>query len=287
LNEPIQHYPGAMSAVLITLGGWFAWALVITFFGRSPDIAAIGVGQALGLGLVATLAARNVPAPQEVRLGLCGFESRFIPFLVLLLPVIVLTWELDSFLRGFLPEATVLAEAAAQDLDPNAALETLQSAIVIVGIAPVIEEFLFRGVLLQGTVATLGRVRGVLLTAVLYSIANVSPMSADSSPAAFLLSLLALGVIYGLARLATGSLLAPILLHVAVNGMGFWAAHSSDQAPLEGFDTSTSIPFSVVLAALIAVVIGLRGLWLAAVERPATAPLPADKGAAWRQDEDE
>ncbi len=78
-----------MSAVFITLGGVFAWALVIAVFGPEPDMGAIGVGQALGLGMVATLAARNVPDPQRERLGLCGFDIALMPTLLLLLPVVV------------------------------------------------------------------------------------------------------------------------------------------------------------------------------------------------------
>ena len=148
-----------------------------------------------------------------------------------------------------------------------------------------IEEFLFRGVLLQGTVATLGRLRGVLLTTVLFTMANVAPTSAGGSPAAVLFSSLALGVIYALARLATGSLLAPILLHVAVNGMGFVSASAVAPPTFEGFDSGSSMPISVLLPALIAVGIGVRGLWQAALERPATPPLPPDPGAAWRQSE--
>ena len=287
MNEPARHYPGAMSAVFITLGGVFAWALVIAFFGPDPDIGAIGIGQAIGLGMVATLAARNVPAPQNERLGLCGFDPRLLPTLLLVLPVVVLSGELDTLLRDFVPAIPALPESAAGEAAPDAQLDTLQSAIVVIGIAPVVEEFLFRGVLLQGIVATLGRMRGVLLTAVLFAMVNVAPTSVGGSPAAILLASLAFGTIYGLARLATGSLLAPILLHVAVNAMGFAAASAVAPGASEEFNAVGHTSVTILLAAAIAVTIGVRGLWQAAGERESTPPLPRDPGAAWRESGEE
>lgn len=275
MNEPIQHYPGAMSAVFITLGGVFAWALVIAFFGPNPDIGAVGVGQALGLGFVATLAARNVPAPQQERLGLCGFDSGFVPTLILLLPVVLLTSELDNWIRAIAPVTLPLAEAAADELASNGSLMALQSAIVVVGIAPVVEEWLFRGVLLQGIVAKQGAVRGLLVTSLLFAMVNVAPTAAGGSPLSILLGSMGLGLIYGLARLATGSLLAPIVLHVGINGLGLAAVSYADSVPIDGFNApGDHTPISLLLPAMIAVFLGVRGLWQAAQERPATPPLP-------------
>lgn len=280
MRQPIQHYPRVLTAVLITLGGVFAWALVIAFFGREPDIGAIGVGQAIGLGTVATLAARNVPAPQQQRLGLCGFDLRFVPTLLLLLPVVLLTGELDSFLRAIAPAAGALPELPAPHPGASESLDALQSAIVVIGIAPVIEEWLFRGVLLQGVVGQLGRLRGVMLTAVLFAMVNVAPAASGGSPLSILLGSFALGVIYGLARLATGSLLAPILLHVAVNAAAFAMLSSTESPTVEGFDPTRQTPITLLVPAIIAVGLGVRSLWQAAHERPATLPLPRD----WRDE---
>ena len=67
-------FPGPLAALALTFAAVFSTAIVVTIVGDMPFIAAVGIGQAIGLGGVATLAARRVPEPQAERLGLCGFD---------------------------------------------------------------------------------------------------------------------------------------------------------------------------------------------------------------------
>lgn len=75
--------------------------------------------------------------------------------------------------------------------------------------APVIEEALFRGVMLRGLAATKGAARGLLIASALFAVVHINPLL---FPAAFLLGIL-LGAVY----LRTGSLVASIVLHALYN----------------------------------------------------------------------
>ena len=187
-QAPPGHFPGPFAAFVLTIGSVlavvFATRFVMLLFGAGPSLSMLGVGEALGVGAVATFAAVRVAEPQRERLGLRGFDASFIPWLIMLLPVIVLLSELDNMLRAISPPVDIPAEMKKlqQEFMGSGTLATVEAAIVAIGISPVVEEWLFRGVIQQGLVAHLARARGVLLTAGLYALVHVGP--APSAPAA-------------------------------------------------------------------------------------------------------
>ncbi|MEN3975661.1 CPBP family intramembrane glutamic endopeptidase [Emcibacter sp. SYSU 3D8] len=84
--------------------------------------------------------------------------------------------------------------------------------VIITG--PVLEELLFRGFLLEGLLPTrLGQAGALTLSALAWTLLHFQYDLLS------LLFVFALGIIFGLARLATGSLLPAILLHVAWNAL--------------------------------------------------------------------
>jgi membrane protease YdiL (CAAX protease family) len=84
---------------------------------------------------------------------------------------------------------------------------------LIVLVAPWYEELLFRGLMLPWLVRGLGPIGGVLSSALLFGV-----MHAHYGP--FVLVTTAYGIVLGWAGLRTGGVLAPWLLHVAVNAVG-------------------------------------------------------------------
>lgn len=85
-------------------------------------------------------------------------------------------------------------------------------AIVLAG--PLYEELLFRGLLLPGLACSrLGPRAAVLLTSLAFSVLHLQYDWFD------ILQVLALGILLGIARLATGSTALPILLHMLVNAI--------------------------------------------------------------------
>jgi membrane protease YdiL (CAAX protease family) len=239
---------------------------------------------------VASLAARAVPPPHPERLGLRGFPSSFLPVLVLLLPMSVLGSELLNLAHALFPppDAGEVAQRLVERLDTSTALHAVETAIVVVGIAPVVEEWLYRGVIQQGLVAHLGRLRGVLLTACLFSFAHFEPSLSAASSLATFLATLPVGLILGAVRLATGSLLATILLHASYNGVSLAALGLAEKIPVAGYNApGDHTPIAILLPAVVAVTAALAVVVRGAREAPVALPIPEpseeedDAGSGW------
>jgi membrane protease YdiL (CAAX protease family) len=194
----------------------------------------------LGFGLVATLAARRVAEPQAVRLGLQPIPSNLIWPLLCMLPAALLVSEVDNIMRSIIPAEALNPEnmpKPVQVLDLSNGLAAAQSIIVAVGIAPVVEEWLFRGVLLQGLAARLGPMLGIMMTALLYSLLHLPPVGNTGELVAPVISSFALGWLLGVVRLGTGSLLAPILLSASVSAAALLGMATVESFPIAGFNT--------------------------------------------------
>jgi len=257
-----QVFPGPFAALFLTLAAIFATAFVVTLLGDQPFMASMGIGWAFGFGGVATLAARRVPEPQVQRIGLQGFDPRLLFSVLALLPVVIVISELDNWMRAALPPMPEIAEQQAeiQELVKiDSVYSAIQTGIVALGITPVVEGFLFFGVMLQGLVAHLGRPRGVLMTAVLYSLVHFPAAGAPGDAIVPLASALITGALFCLVRLATGSILPTILLSSAFSAVYLSAAALSETVPIPGFNASGDhTPFIIVLPCALLV---LHAIW--------------------------
>jgi membrane protease YdiL (CAAX protease family) len=324
-------YPDVRSALFLTLLAMLAAAVVGVFFLGFGTLAAVGIGQALGVGGVATWAARRVAEPQAEHLGLRPLDARALPIVLCLAPAILLASELDNLAgdwsreresRGAayleseivededrdrpLPQAT-MDENASNDGQPvpSAALEAdagdrvgpgsaapeetavaseddeempplvdpkdpwslLQAFVIFVGIAPVVEEFLFRGVIQQGLVARLGLARGVGLVALLWALLRPAPIDDLARFVAAGLSFVALGWLLGIVRIATGSILGSITLASIWAAIGLGSLALQDRLDLPGMNVEgTHLPWSVTLASAFVVAWAASTLYREAAE---------------------
>jgi membrane protease YdiL (CAAX protease family) len=286
------HYPTPIAALVLVLSAW-----LLSFFGvtlqidpsetqQTIDPGLAGIAQALAFGLVASFAARRVPAPQALRLGLSPLALRYLPLVVMGAPFAIVASELDNWLTipfpSADPEAVGRALEQARELTP---LAVAQAAIFRIGIEPVVTEFLFRGVIQQGLIAYVGRFTGVLITAAL-SMDLASALATGGSPVSGLVLSLLLGLTLGYMRIGTGSLLAPILLRATWNGMALFGVVYAEQFPVPGFNTFGGDHTNpILLAACSACVVWaaielLRALRFHPVVLPiADAPDPAEDAA--------
>jgi membrane protease YdiL (CAAX protease family) len=274
-TEKPEHYPGPMAALGLTFGAVFATAIVADMFANKPDFGAIGIGQVVGFGMVAILATQRIPQPHPERLGLRGFDPQFLWVLLLLLPSLFLMSEVDNIIRDLSaaqPSPEVEAEAGL--MATRGFYGEMQRMIVIVGLAPVMEEWLFRGVIQQGLMGHLGRIRGVVLTAVLFALCRLVPGLPASTLLSFLLVSFTMGLMLGCVRIATGSLLAVILLHTGFNAMGWAAGFYADEFPIDGFNVPNShTSFQVLAPAVIATGYAVRALYRSLLDAPTDPPL--------------
>ncbi len=271
-----RHFPGPLAAVGITFGAVFAAGAVAGLFGAQFNFGAIGVGQVVGFGMLAIFATQHIAEPHAERLGLRGFDKDMIGILIFLLPSVFLLSEVDNLIRNSMPPPPVdfEVEASQSPLFQSGPYGEIQRFIVIVGLAPVMEEWLFRGGSQQGLVGNLGRMRGLVMTALLFAICRLAPGLAPSTLLSFLLISFATGLLLGWVRIVTGSLLAVILLHTGFNLIGWSAAAYADSFPIQGFnvpDTSTSM--QVLLPCLVATGFALRALKRAWHSAPPDPPL--------------
>jgi len=281
-------YPTFVPAMLLTVSAFFgSMFLSRLLFGISP-LLAYGLGPVLAIGGIAILAARSIPEPHAERLGLAPFSEKLVPALLCLVPAVLVVKEIDNYLRDWVPGSQGLAQQVAalpegvSLFDVSTPFAATQAIIVAVGLAPVVQEWFFRGVLQQGLVGAYGRMRGVVLTAFLYSMAHVPIVGEDVDRVQPVISAFLVGCLYGLARLATGSVLAPMLLSASANALVLFGMATADSMVLPGFNSAGGhLPLSIGLPCALLVAIGVAGLKRALDERDAAdaARPPRDPGS--------
>jgi membrane protease YdiL (CAAX protease family) len=254
-------------------------AVVATFVAMSmaDDVAGAAIGGALAFGGIGTLVARRVPEPAPLRLGLTPFPLRALAPVLLLVPITLLVSEIDNRLR------LAFAAPPAQGLGV-ASVPAPEMILFMVLLNPVLEEFFYRGVLLQGCASALGRARAIAYVAALQILlvpAQTIALAGSAEPklavsaASQGVGILIAGTLCGLARVATGSLLPSVALNALIAGVGVASGALAERAPIPGFNAAgatTPAVYLVLAAASVAL-----GVWLLARQlgrEPELPPIP-------------
>jgi membrane protease YdiL (CAAX protease family) len=269
----LKPFPTPLQAALLTLmGSFFAGAVALVAMQWTTPTAALGIGGVVGLGAAGALGAANVPPPHGARVGLRGLQARHLLPLLLLLPVAFLASEVDNVMKIFLPppDAPQVAQDVIEKLPTDTRLALVETLVVAVGLVPILEEWFFRGIVQQGLVASVGVRGGVFLTALLFAMGHGAPGVSPQSWAALVTQALVLGLVFGVARHATGSILASIFLHIGVNGLGVAALAAPGVLSIPGYNApGDHTPLAVIVPSLLAVAAGLA---LLARETPPEIP---------------
>ena len=381
-RDPNEPYPDVRGAFMLTLFAMLAAALTGVFFIDFGILAAVGVGQALGVGAVATMAAQRVPEPEAKRLGLSALDPAMIPAILCLVPAVLLVSEVDNYARDWFGDgqagsATELlvptqpdmeavedqdfqgesgsdrsakgkavAKAIAQGVDsdsgqsfgreslydyerrfdtieepgdgyieqegsptsgaisrggsapranasgsgtkldtkkifdPDDPFSLLQAFIVMVGISPIVEEFLFRGVIQQGMIARLGLLRGISMAALMWTLLRPAPITTAGRFFMAAAASFALGWALGVVRMASGSILGPMLLAAAWSAVGLGSLAFEGKLDLPGMNMEgTHLPMGVTMASIALVAWAGSALFREAEEAYAQDELYTDSGA--------
>lgn len=122
--------------------------------------------------------------------------------------------------------------------------------LILVVIGPLVEEIFFRGALFRPLRRSSSTSATIAVTSVMFAISHFAPQT--------YLPIAIVGIVLGIARHASGSLLPPFLLHAAFNGLSLLAMATSPG----GAADRPSPPLWVTLAGT-AVTLGLvAGLWV-------------------------
>lgn len=276
--EPVpcrpKPYPGFWQAVgLFAL--WVFVSIAVAVPGVIADVvlgnkkdeiathpALIGLGSAAGTVVVLFLARRRtgwgfrrllawVPFPASVAMGVVGMTLS-----QLLFGILGFVWIERAF-PGSVPH-----------MDYGFSKSRWLALFLIVIVAPFSEEILMRGVFLRGFAARYGTLRGILLSAVFFALAHVSPAR---MPHTFLM-----GVTLGWLYVRTGSLWVNIgahLLNNLVGGIAFWLAASK---ATEGSRSDFAVPpFHWSELTLAGLCIGIFLVSMSKVQDATTAPAQA------------
>ena len=172
------------------------------------------------------------------------------------------------------PDAPTLA------FDPKDPWTVAQALVISAGIAPVVDEFFFRGVIQQSMVVRLGLMRGVGFVALLYMLFHFPAFPDPARLVMGLVSSFGLGVILGLARAATGSVLAPMGLASAWSAIGIAAVALTDLVPLPGMNVEgTHLPGLVAAGSFALVAWALSAVVAEAQRRHAEEGFDEDAGS--------
>jgi len=231
------------------------------------NLVAFGAAVAIGLRLNRLPFRRAFPVGRITVFQVVGVA-------ITLLGTDVLLSDADNVLRALLPVPHWLAEFFEDVIYTKNAL--FSRIVLLVIVAPVTEELLFRGIILRGFLSRHRPTVAVVLTAVLFAALHANPWQFVSS--------LFLGIAFGWFYMRTGSVWLCVLAHAFSNGLAIACTLLPVDLPgLVGTSETTSVvfqPWWLDLSGLVLLLVGLPAFIKASPATPAsTTPAPPVTGA--------
>ena len=140
---------------------------------------------------------------------------------VLLLGTVILLSDVDNLTRSFFPPPEALTELFESIM--NTGEHPLSSFFLLVVVAPVTEEVLFRGIILRGFLANYPKRRAILLSALLFALMHTNPWQFISTFVA--------GVLLAWLLVETGSLVPCLFAHAVANATAYLAGLMPVEVP--------------------------------------------------------
>jgi membrane protease YdiL (CAAX protease family) len=165
--------------------------------------------------------------------GMLSLDRTSIIFLLLMTLIIfgsgILLSELDNFIKKVLPMSAYWLETlntiSGEDSSP------WKGILAIAVTAPIVEEIIFRGILLKGFLKHYSVRKSIILSALLFGMIHMNPWQFVSAFAG--------GLILGWWYVKTNSILTPIFGHALNNGLSFILTAIGLSIP--GYNTAYSV----------------------------------------------
>ncbi len=179
---------------------------VLTVVGYVPPLvwSLRRMGRRLGQGLSAGRSVIGRPRLADVGIGALVWLSAVVAQAVLAAARLGLGVDIGSNTDGLFE-------------DRGLTLTVIITAVAAVVAAPLVEEVVFRGVILPALVPRLGRVVAVVTQAIVFGAVHVDPSGSGGLGLAIVLS--GVGAVFGVATLLTGRLWPSIIGHALFNGV--------------------------------------------------------------------
>ncbi len=176
--------------------------------------------------MILTIWATRVAFDRKGKLNYRTGHWTLFPVIVLVSYAFLVVGEFSIFLlpepAGFWKKLFDMMNQSLEEIFNNKILGFLMVAVA----APILEETLFRGVLLRALLKKFNPWTAILLSAVAFGIFHMNPWQ-------FLYATV-LGIWLGYIYWKTRSLFYPIIIHMVLNGTAFFAAQMVDTAATEG-----------------------------------------------------
>lgn len=233
------HFPGFGSAALLCGGVVLLQVGLMTPFAVASVVLKVPMAESAwtlcgvnlaAFGLVVAFGVRMARAPvrEAVPLRRLG-AGLLVPVGLTILGSMVLLSELDNRFRSLVPVPAPLQEMLLRfTSDSTSATGTF---VLLVIVAPVTEEALFRGVILRGLLSRFRVAAAVGLSAVLFALTHLNPWQMASAAA--------LGSLFGWWRVRTGSVTPGLLGHVLANAVVFGSPYLPWSIP--GFNGGSGV----------------------------------------------
>ncbi len=258
--QSIRPFPDLKGAALLMLMGWtvglLAAASVRSFLEFTGTTT---VGTLSSLGLMAFFGLRHPSTGKKQVLSLRPFPPRLLPLIVVMaLTGSVLVAELGNMMEELYPIPDSLREVFLLLLDSSDWTAFLQRFALLVLMAPVTEELVFRGIFQFGLVRNYGPKKGVLASSVCFGLFHAIPWQI---PAAAIT-----GILLGFVVYRTGSIFAGMTLHAVWNLLPLLSVSLIQNSSLPGY-TSTGnevvhIPLYVLVPAAGILFLALREFYV-------------------------
>ena len=173
--------------------------------------------------------------------------------------------QVEGLVVRFIPITHFWREAFGQLTGADAFVRGLLVAAVV---APLVEEIIFRGIILRGFAAHYGPTRALLYSSLLFGIVHLNPWQ--------FLPAVALGLFLGTLYLRTGTVAATWAAHAFYNGSILVLAKFTDTRPLVDAEVSTGLSATALTAFTAGgVLIFCIGFWLLLRSSRPAAPAPS------------
>jgi membrane protease YdiL (CAAX protease family) len=214
-----NHYPSISQAISLLVLVFFLMIMlsisvgileVIVDFPFTKHPATLAVVNLIAIGLILMWGLKKVKASFKNVFSLVPIRiSLFLPISLTIIGVGILLSELDNLLRTVLPMPAGIADFYAKLLLGQTSL--WGSFVVLVVVAPLTEELLFRGFILRGFLSHYSRRKAVLASAILFGAFHLNPWQ--------FLEATILGVLFAWLFVRTRSLLPCIYGHALINAL--------------------------------------------------------------------
>ena len=227
LTRPFPTFGKALGLVVLVLV--LQTAIAFTAFLLDPTSGTysqhpltLGVANLLAFGIVIVVATRRSGVGFREPYPLSSVSIRVLALTaVLILGTVILLSDIDNLTRSVFPPPQALIEAFESIM--NAADYPFSSFFLLVVVAPVTEEVLFRGLILRGFLANYSKRSAILLSALLFAVMHTNPWQFISTFVA--------GVVLAWLLIETGSLLPCLFAHAVANGTAYLAGLSRVEVP--------------------------------------------------------